>query len=110
MTRKIPTKINKVIFINPFPYYASGTNEATIYPPLGIAYLAAVLEKNNIECKIIDAAVLRMTTKNIARKIKKFNLLANRYIASKKDKEWAALFLYIYHIHQCHYKQQVLSA
>lgn len=72
MIKNMPQKINKVIFINPHPYYASGTNEATIYPPIGIAYLAAVLEKHDIECKIIDAAVFRMTTKNVIREIKLF--------------------------------------
>lgn len=52
--------IKKVLFVNPYPYYAKGINEATIYPPLGLAYLAAMLEKHNYSCKIIDANVLQM--------------------------------------------------
>ncbi|MBI2651799.1 radical SAM protein [Candidatus Woesearchaeota archaeon] len=52
--------INKIFFINPYPHYARGTNEATVYPPLGIAYLAGMLEKHGYECKIIDANILRM--------------------------------------------------
>ena len=40
----IVVEIKKAIFVNPFPYYAEGINEATIYPPLGIAYLASVVE------------------------------------------------------------------
>lgn len=64
--------IKKVVFINPNPYYAQGINEATIYPPLGIAYLSSVLEKNNIECKIIDAAVLKLDQKTIYRQVKQF--------------------------------------
>jgi anaerobic magnesium-protoporphyrin IX monomethyl ester cyclase len=74
MVRNIPLpSINKVVFINPYADYAQGINEATIYPPLGLAYISAVLEKHNIECKIIDAAVLKFDVKRIYHEVKSFN-------------------------------------
>ena len=65
--------IKKVLFINPFPYYTPGINEATTYPPIGVAYLAAVLEKKGIEVKIIDANAFSLTNKEIYRQAKKFS-------------------------------------
>ncbi len=55
----------KSLFINPYPYYASGTNEATVYPPLGLCYMASVLEKNGFESKVIDANVLKLDNEKI---------------------------------------------
>lgn len=66
-------KIKKVVFVNPFPYYTPGINEATVYPPLGITYLAAVLEKRDIEVKIIDANIFTLTNKEVFKQIKNFN-------------------------------------
>lgn len=66
------TRIRKISFINPFPAYARGTNQATIYPPIGLAYIAAVMEKLNIECQIIDAGVLQLSYENIFTELKKF--------------------------------------
>ena len=49
---KIKKEIKKIIFVNPFPYYAAGINEATIYAPLGLAYIAAYLrEYLKVECE-----------------------------------------------------------
>ncbi|MFA5088864.1 MAG: radical SAM protein [Candidatus Omnitrophota bacterium] len=56
------------IFINPFPG-GHGLNEATIIMPVGLAYLAAVLEENDFRCAIIDANVLRLTHDKILEKI-----------------------------------------
>lgn len=67
------SQIKKIIFIGPYPYYARGINQATLYPPLGVAYLSAVLEKQNIECKIIDAAVFKKSDQEIVREIQVFN-------------------------------------
>lgn len=64
--------IKRIAFVNPYPYYAKGVNEATLYPPLGLAYLSAVLEKQNIECKIIEGAAYRLTPKEIYRQIREF--------------------------------------
>jgi anaerobic magnesium-protoporphyrin IX monomethyl ester cyclase len=63
----------KNIFINPYSYYASGTNEATVYPPLGLCYIASVLEKNGFESKIIDANVLKMENEKIIDIISSYN-------------------------------------
>lgn len=41
-------------------------------PPLGICYLAAVLEKDGIEVKIIDAAVERLDTAKIVERVRGF--------------------------------------
>jgi len=65
--------IQKALFINPNPTYAKGTNEATMYPPLGIAYIASTLEKQGIVCKIIDAHVLRLDQKEIYQQAKSFH-------------------------------------
>lgn len=64
--------IKKIAFVNPYPYYAKGTNEATLYPPLGLAYLCSVLEKYNIECRIIEGAAYRLTPAEIYRQIRIF--------------------------------------
>lgn len=66
-------KIKKAVFVNPFPYYAKGINEATIYPPLGIAYLASVVEAQGVEAEIIDANVLRLPNDVVFEQIEKFN-------------------------------------
>jgi radical SAM superfamily enzyme YgiQ (UPF0313 family) len=42
-----------VVLINPAAT-GTGINEATVEPPLGLAYIAAVLEENSFKCKIID--------------------------------------------------------
>lgn len=48
----------KIVLINPFPENAYGINEATIEPPLGLGYIATVLENDNCDVQIIDANVL----------------------------------------------------
>ena len=50
----------KVALINPNPG-GHGLNEATIEPPLGLGYMAAVLEQQGFDCTIVDANVLRLT-------------------------------------------------
>ncbi len=45
----------KILLINQFPYYATGT-EGTVYPPLGLAYIASVLEESGYKnVRILDA-------------------------------------------------------
>ncbi len=65
--------IKKVLLINPYSYYAKGVNKASIFPPLGLAAIAAYLEKNNFECKIIDANILQMLPNEVFEHAKKFN-------------------------------------
>jgi len=50
-------KYERIAFVCPFPYYAKGINEATLYPPIGLASIAAYLEKQGANCIIIDANV-----------------------------------------------------
>lgn len=63
---------DKVMLVNPFPYYAEGINEATVYPPIGLAYVASFLEERGIECKIVDANILKLTNRCVLEEIKKF--------------------------------------
>jgi anaerobic magnesium-protoporphyrin IX monomethyl ester cyclase len=48
---------NKIILINPYADYATGTNKATVEPPLGLAYLSAIAKRNGYDCAIIDAEI-----------------------------------------------------
>lgn len=50
----------KALFVFPSSS-AYGVNEATEQPPLGIAYLAAILEKNGFICEVLDANFLGYT-------------------------------------------------
>lgn len=58
-----------IILVTPFPKNASGINEATVSQPLGIAYIAALLEKEGFECHIIDANILRLENDKVVKKI-----------------------------------------
>ncbi|MBI4801343.1 MAG: B12-binding domain-containing radical SAM protein [Elusimicrobia bacterium] len=49
-------KETAAVFINPVPGGA-GINEATAYQPLGLAYMAAALEREGFVCAIVDANV-----------------------------------------------------
>src|SRR3989338_2543489 len=65
-------KEKRIAFVCPYPYYARGINEATLYPPIGLASIAAYLEKNGAECIIIDANVPKQRPEEIFEEIKKF--------------------------------------
>ncbi|MCC7558809.1 MAG: B12-binding domain-containing radical SAM protein [Methanobacterium sp.] len=63
----------KVLFINP-PYFNSKYKFiGLVAPPLGIAYMAAVLEENNIDVEIIDAAALEMRWETLETEIKRIS-------------------------------------
>lgn len=49
----------KILLINPPPRSPGQAN--VLVPPLGLAYLAAMLEKNHLPVEILDANVLRLT-------------------------------------------------
>lgn len=53
-----------ICLINPNPS-SRGINEATVCLPLGIGYIAAVLEQNGFACRIIDANVQNLSTDSI---------------------------------------------
>ena len=57
-----------VVLINPNPC-ASGINEATVEPPIGLAYIASMLEKEDFTCSIIDANLLELSPDEIASEI-----------------------------------------
>lgn len=71
----------KAVFINPFPG-GHGLNEATIIQPVGLAYMAAVLEQNGFPCAIIDANLLRLSNEEILKGISKESRLAGLYVNS----------------------------
>lgn len=60
-----------IILVNPFPYYARGVNinRGTCNPPLGLAYLAAYLEQNGTDCRILDANLEGWGTEEVVRRI-----------------------------------------
>jgi radical SAM superfamily enzyme YgiQ (UPF0313 family) len=60
-----------IVLINPNPG-GTGLNDATISPPLGLAYIASLLEQNNFKCKIIDANLLDLSNDEI------FELIPNK--------------------------------
>ncbi len=55
----------KVILINPLSEFVS----KDIMPPLGLAWIAAVLEKNNVSVRIIDALAERKDLENVAHEV-----------------------------------------
>lgn len=89
-------KIGKVVLIRPFPSFAKEINEATNYPPVGLAYLASFLESKGITCKIIDASLSRLKKEKILEQVKKFNpciIGITSNIAYAKDSNLLSKFL-----------------
>lgn len=66
-------KYSRVVLVNPYPYYASGTNEATVYPPIGLACMASYMEKHGGQVMIIDANIFRMDNGAVTERIAKFS-------------------------------------
>ena len=58
-----------ILLLNPCIVQAQGINNATITPPLGLAYLAAVLEKDGHRVQIIDANILGIPAREICRHV-----------------------------------------
>lgn len=65
--------MTQVILIYPPVYYHQGIPQTldVSYPPLGILYLAATLEKNNISVKVIDAGAEKQNLNETLKIIKK---------------------------------------
>ena len=55
--------------------YAGMREIAPISPPLGLLYIAAVLEKNDIKIKLVDTYAENLNYKQIEKKIQKYNPL-----------------------------------
>jgi anaerobic magnesium-protoporphyrin IX monomethyl ester cyclase len=64
----------RVLLVSPTfkEMYKELKSVATDYPPLGLAYLGAVLEKEGCEVKIIDMSVLRVTPERLLAIIERF--------------------------------------
>jgi anaerobic magnesium-protoporphyrin IX monomethyl ester cyclase len=67
----------KVLLIQPnyrrIYAYAKKKEITPIFPPLGLAYIAAVLKKNNIEVKILEANALNLNHFQIKNKIESYS-------------------------------------
>lgn len=65
--------LKKIILVNPYASYAKGTNNATVYPPMGLAYIASVLEKHGHQCHIIEAGIHHYSNDDIVQQIQQWN-------------------------------------
>jgi radical SAM superfamily enzyme YgiQ (UPF0313 family) len=86
----------RVVLIRPFPFFAREINEATNYPPLGLAYIASFLESKGVNCKIIDANLLRLEDNEILKLIEDFDpdfIGISSNIAYAKDANQISKFL-----------------
>lgn len=63
----------KVTFINPPQTNSKYKFIGVVAPPLGIAYMAAILEKNGFEVNVIDASALDMTWESMEEELKKIS-------------------------------------
>ncbi len=63
----------KVTFINPPQTNSKYKFLGVVAPSLGIGYIAAVLEENNIDVDVLDASALELTFEEIAEEIEKRN-------------------------------------
>ena len=64
----------KIVLINPYPKGSKGLNEATIYPPIGLAYLASYLRREGFhDIEIIDANIRRIENKQLLEHLKRAN-------------------------------------
>ena len=64
-------KKTKIALINPPPPSQWAFVDYQ-YPPVGVAYLAAVLERNENEVMVLDCPVLKMTYQNIEQEMRRF--------------------------------------
>ncbi|MBI5680103.1 MAG: cobalamin B12-binding domain-containing protein [Methanobacterium sp.] len=63
----------KVLLINPPDTASKYKFIGLVAPPLGISYIAAVLEENGIDVRIIDGSALEMTWKELEKDIQKYS-------------------------------------
>lgn len=63
-------KYKKVLLINPYPgQTVSGINQANVFPPLGLVYIASALRANDIQVKIVDANLLKLDNGKVVEQI-----------------------------------------
>lgn len=70
----------RVLLIQPplyfHEYYARGSaHTASILPPLGLAYMAALLIRHGYVCEIIDATALQMPVPDIVARARGFDVI-----------------------------------
>lgn len=65
----------KVLLVQPNYIEQRKTGAWKVNPPLGLAYLAAVLEKNNIEVKILDANAENLTPEEVAKRVSEYDII-----------------------------------
>jgi len=63
----------KVLLINPPDTASKYKFIGLVAPPLGIAYIAAVLEENGIDVKIIDSSAIEMSWEELEKEIPKYS-------------------------------------
>lgn len=63
----------KVLLINPPDTASKYKFIGLVTPPLGIAYIAAVLEENGVNVKIIDGSALEMSWEELEKEISKYS-------------------------------------
>ena len=56
-----------ILLINPFPSDAVGINDTTVEPPIGLGYLGAVIEREGLSVKILDANILHMLNNEVVK-------------------------------------------
>ena len=66
-------KIEKIMFVSPYPEKAKVIMEPSHYPPIGLAYTASFIEKYGFICEILDANLFKLNTEKVFGKIKKYN-------------------------------------
>lgn len=63
----------KVTFINPPQINSKYKFMGIVAPPLGISYMAAVLEENSVDVNIVDASALDLTWEDLKRELEKIS-------------------------------------
>ncbi len=63
----------KVLLVNPPHIISKYKFIGLVAPPLGISYIAAVLEKNSVDVSIIDASAMEMDWYELGKEIKKIS-------------------------------------
>lgn len=72
-TEQLATEKMKVTFINPPQTQSKYKFIGVVAPPLGISYMAAVLEENGFDVNIIDASALEMTWNDLENELNRLS-------------------------------------
>ena len=76
----------KVLFVNPPQTASKYKFMGVIAPPLGIAYMAGVLQENNIDVEILDASAEDMDFKDVEKELlKRFSGIDCSYSNNRKS-------------------------